>query len=81
MFDKLTKDNIDNSGADTKLENAEPVQEQKEVQPESETQETTVLEEVTEEEPVDASTIGLVALPPRGWSLYQRVTVSQHCSK
>ena len=47
--EEVTKDNIDNSGADTKLENAEPVQEQKEVQQEAETQETPIVEEITNE--------------------------------
>ena len=47
--EEVTKDNIDNSGADTKLENAEPVQEQKEVQQEAEAQETPVVEEITNE--------------------------------
>ena len=43
------KDNADDSGVVAEPENAEPTQEQKEVQPEAETQETPVLEEITEE--------------------------------
>ena len=44
------EDNADNSGVVAESENAEPTQEQEEVQPEAETQETPVLEEITEEE-------------------------------
>ena len=43
------EDNADDSGVVTELENAEPTQEQKEIQPEAEAQEETVLEEVTED--------------------------------
>ena len=44
------EDNADDSGVATEPENAEPTQEQKEIQPEAETQEQApVLEEVTEE--------------------------------
>ena len=43
------EDNANDSGVATESENAEPTQEQKEVQPEAETQETPVLEEITEE--------------------------------
>ena len=44
------EDNADNSGVVAEPENAEPTQEQKEIQPEAEAQkETTVLEEVTED--------------------------------
>ena len=44
------KDNADDSGVATEPENAEPTQEQKEIQPEAETQEQApVLEEITEE--------------------------------
>ena len=44
------EDNADNSGVVAEPENAEPIQEQKEIQPEAEAQEeTTVLEEVTED--------------------------------
>ena len=51
---KETKeDNVDDSGVVTELENAEPAQEQEEVQQETETQETPVLEEVTKEELVE----------------------------
>ena len=44
------KDNADDSGVVAESENAEPTQEQKEVQPEAEAQETPVLEEITEEQ-------------------------------
>ena len=47
--EEVTKDSTDNSGADTKLENAESAQEQKEVQQETEAQETPVVEEITSE--------------------------------
>ena len=43
------EDNADNSGVVAESENAESTQEQKEVQPEAETQEAPVLEEITEE--------------------------------
>jgi len=44
------EDNADNSGVVAELENAEPTQEQKEIQPEAEAQEeTAVLEEITED--------------------------------
>jgi len=43
-------DSTDDSGVVTEPENAEPTQEQEEIQPEAETQEASVLEEVTEEE-------------------------------
>ena len=43
------EDNADDSGVVAESENAEPTQEQKEVQPEAETQETPVLEEITED--------------------------------
>ena len=43
------EDNADNSGVVAESENADAPQEQKEVQPESETQEASVLEEVTEQ--------------------------------
>ena len=43
------EDNADDSGVVAELENAEPTQEQKEIQPEAEAQEETVLEEVTED--------------------------------
>jgi hypothetical protein len=43
------EDNADNSGVVTELKNAESTQEQEEVQPEGETQETPALEEVVEE--------------------------------
>jgi hypothetical protein len=48
--DEVKEDNADDSGVVTEPENAEPTQEQEEVQPEAEAQETPVLEEVTEEE-------------------------------
>ena len=44
------EDNADDSGVVAESENAEPTQEQEEVQPEAETQETPVLEEITKEE-------------------------------
>ena len=43
------EDNADNSGVVAEPESAEPTQEQKEVQPEAEAQETPVLEEITED--------------------------------
>jgi len=43
------EDNADDSGVVAESKDAEPTQEQKEVQPETETQETPVLEEITEE--------------------------------
>ena len=43
------KDNADNSGVVAESKDAEPTQEQKEIQPEAETQEAPVLEEITEE--------------------------------
>ena len=43
------EDNADDSGVVAESENAEPTQEQEEVQPEAEAQETPVLEEITEE--------------------------------
>jgi len=43
------KDNADDSGVAAESENAEPAQEQKEVQPEAEAQETPILEEITED--------------------------------
>ena len=43
------EDNADDSGVAAEPENAEPTQEQKEVQPEAEAQETPVLEEITED--------------------------------
>ena len=43
------EDNTDDSGVVTESENAEPTEKQKEVQPEAETQETPVLEEITED--------------------------------
>jgi len=48
--DEVKEDNADDSGVVAESEDAEPTQEQEEVQPEAETQETSVLEEVTEEE-------------------------------
>jgi len=44
------ENNADDSGVVAESENTEPTQEQEEVQPEAETQETPVLEEITEEE-------------------------------
>ena len=43
------EDNADDSGVVAESENAEPTQEQEEVQPEAETQDTPVLEEITED--------------------------------
>ena len=48
--DEVKEDNADDSGVVAGSENAEPTQEQEKVQPEAETQETSVLEEITEEE-------------------------------
>jgi len=48
--DETKEDNADDSGVVAESKDAEPTQEQKEVQPETETQETPVLEEITEEE-------------------------------
>jgi len=47
---EVKEDNADDSGVVAESENAEPTQEQEEVQPKAETQETPVLEEITEEE-------------------------------
>ena len=44
------EDNTNNDGVVTELKNAEPVQKQEEVQPETEAQETPVLEEITEKQ-------------------------------
>jgi len=52
---EIKKDNADDSGVVAKSQDAEPTQEQEEVQPENETQETPVLEEITEEEPVETT--------------------------
>ena len=51
--DEVKEDNVDNSGVVAEPENAEPVQEQEEVQPQAEAQETPVVEEVTKEEQVE----------------------------
>ena len=48
--DEVKEDNADDSRVVAELENAEPTQEQEEIQPETETQETPVLEEITEDE-------------------------------
>jgi len=48
--DEVKENNADDSGVVAELENAEPTQEQEEIQPETETQETPVLEEITEKE-------------------------------
>ena len=48
--DETKKDNADDSGVVAESENAEPTQEQEEIQPEAETQEAPTLEEITEEE-------------------------------
>ena len=47
--DEVEESNADDSGVVASVEDAEPTQEQEEVQPETETQEATTLEEVTEE--------------------------------
>ena len=47
--DETKEDNADDSGVVAESEDAEPTQEQEEVQPEAETQETPVLEEITED--------------------------------
>jgi len=51
------EDNADDSGVVAEPENAEPTQKQEEVQPEAETQESPVVEEVTEEEEIKAEKI------------------------
>ena len=48
--DEVKKDNADDSGVVAESKDAEPTQKQEEVQPEAETQETSVLEEITDEE-------------------------------
>jgi len=48
--DEVKEDNIDNSGVVAESENADTPQEQEEIQPEAQTQEAPVLEEITEEE-------------------------------
>ncbi len=48
--DEVKEDNANDSGVAAELEDAEPTQEQEEVQPEAETQEAPVLEEITEDE-------------------------------
>ena len=51
------KDNTDDSGVAAESKDAEPAQEQKEVQPEAETQEAPVLEEITEEQVEEAEEV------------------------
>ena len=51
---EVKEDNADNSGVVAESKNADAPQEQEEVQPESETQETPVVEEITEEEATEA---------------------------
>ena len=46
---EIKEDNADDNGVVAESENAEPTEKQEEIQPESETQETPVLEEITEE--------------------------------
>ena len=46
---EVKEDNVDNSGVVAEPENAEPVQKQEEVQPQAETQEIPVVEEITKE--------------------------------
>ena len=48
--EEVTKDNADDSGVVELVEDADTTEKQEEVQPEAETQETPVLEEITEEE-------------------------------
>ena len=48
--DEVKESDADDSGVVASVENADTPQEQEEIQPEAETQETTVLEEITEEE-------------------------------
>ena len=48
--DEVKESDADDSGVVASIEDAEPTQEQEEVQPEAEAQETPVLEEITEEE-------------------------------
>jgi hypothetical protein len=55
------EDNADDSGVVAEPENAEPTQEQEEVQPEVQAQETPVLEEITEEEAAEAEEIATEA--------------------
>ena len=52
--DEIKEDNADNSGVVASAENADTTQEQEEVQPEVEAQETPVVEEITEEEATEA---------------------------
>ena len=47
---EIEEDNTNDDGVVTELENADATQEQEEIQPEAEAQETPVLEEITEEE-------------------------------
>jgi hypothetical protein len=51
------KDNTDDSGVVAESKDAEPAQEQKEVQPEAEAQEAPVLEEITEEQVEEAEKV------------------------
>ena len=55
------EDNADDSGVVAESKDAEPTQEQEEVQPETETQETPVLEEITEEGEEEEVTIEATA--------------------
>jgi hypothetical protein len=48
--DEIKKNNPNNEGVVTKLDNAEPTEKQEEIQPQEQTQEAPVLEEVTNEE-------------------------------
>jgi len=50
VTEEVTKDNADDSGVVELVEDADTAEKQEEVQPEAETQETPVLEEITEEE-------------------------------
>tara|TARA_R100001082_G_scaffold5194_1_gene3651 strand:- start:972 stop:2189 length:1218 start_codon:yes stop_codon:yes gene_type:complete len=51
--EKIKNDNIDDTRVVELVKDAEPVQEQKEVQPEAEAQETSIIEEVVEKEKVE----------------------------
>ena len=51
--EKIKNDNIDDTRVVELVKDAEPVQEQKEIQPEAEAQETSIIEEVVEKEKVE----------------------------
>jgi hypothetical protein len=58
---EIKENNLDNEGVVAVADNADAPQEQKEIQPETETQETPVLEEITEEENVEVEEIAAEA--------------------